>query len=86
MTVVLQIVSLVGAGLILVAFVALQQRRWSSAGAAYLWCNLVGALVLTAVAVVDRRAGFIVLEGVWAAVSLVSIVRGSPMAPDRSTP
>lgn len=86
MSMVLQVASLVGAGLILVAYAALQRRRWSSTGAAYLWFNLVGALLLAAVAVADRRAGFIVLEGVWATVSLVSIVRGSPIVPDRSTP
>jgi drug/metabolite transporter (DMT)-like permease len=83
---VLQVASLLGAALILVAYVALQRRRWSSTGAAYLWFNLVGALLLAAVAIADRRAGFIVLEGVWAAVSLVSIVRRSPIAPDRTTP
>ncbi len=86
MSLVLQVASLVGAGLILVAYVLLQRRRWASSGAAYLWCNLVGALLLTGVAIADRRAGFIILEGVWAAVSLVSIVRRSPLAPDRSTP
>ncbi len=86
MTMVLQVASLVGAALILSAYVALQRRHWSSTGAAYLWFNLVGALLLAAVAVADRRAGFIILEGVWAAVSLVSIVRRSPIAPDRTTP
>lgn len=86
MTMVLQVTSLVGAALILVAYVALQRRNWSSTGAAYLWFNLAGALLLAAVAIADRRAGFIILEGVWAAVSLVSIVRGSPIAPDRTTP
>lgn len=86
MTVVLQIASLVGAVLILVAFVALQRHRWSSTGAAYLWCNLLGALFLTGVAIADRRIGFIILEGVWAAVSLWSIVRHTAIAPDRSTP
>lgn len=86
MTLVLQIASLVGAGLILAAYVALQRHRWSSTGKPYLWCNLVGALLLAAVAVADRRAGFIVLESVWAAVSLVSLVRHRPIAPERSTP
>ncbi len=86
MTMVLQLASLLGAALILAAYVALQRRRWSSTGAAYLWFNLVGALLLAAVAIADRRAGFIILEGVWAAVSLVSLVRRTPIAPDRTTP
>ena len=76
-----QVVSLAGAGLILAAFVALQRHRWTSRDAAYLWFNLAGALLLLAVAIADRRAGFIMLEGVWAAVSLVSIVRPSSPAP-----
>jgi len=76
-----QVVSLAGAGLILGAFVALQRHWWTSRGAAYLWLNLVGALLLLAVAIADRRAGFIMLEAVWAAVSLVSMVRPSSPAP-----
>ena len=80
-----QIVSLAGAGLILAAFVALQRHWWTSRGAAYLWFNLIGALLLLAVAIADRRAGFIVLEGVWAAVTLVSLVHPSTTAPQGPT-
>ena len=76
-----QIVSLAGAGLILAAFVALQRHWWTSRGAAYLWFNLIGALLLLAVAIADRRAGFIILEAVWAAVSLASLVHPSTTAP-----
>ncbi|MGD2134896.1 MAG: hypothetical protein PVF27_02000 [Gemmatimonadales bacterium] len=74
MQLLLQLSSMVGAGLILGAYVALQRRWWSSTTAAYLWCNLVGALVLTGVAVADRRIGFVVLEAVWAAVSLHTLL------------
>ncbi len=75
--------SLVGAGLILTAYVASQRRWWRSTGRPYLWCNLVGALLLTGVAVADRRLGFVLLEAVWAAVSSHALVRptsplGSP--------
>jgi hypothetical protein len=72
----LQVTSLVGAGLILVAYAALQQRRWPSTGQAYLWSNFLGSLLLTVVAAADRRIGFVVLEAAWAAVSLASLVRG----------
>jgi hypothetical protein len=70
-----QAVSLLGAIILLASFVALQRGRWRSDSAAYLWCNFTGSLLLAAVAIWDRRAGFILLEGIWAAVSLWSIVR-----------
>lgn len=71
----LQAISLLGAGLILGAFVALQLRWWSSHSAPYLWLNFVGSALLTVVAISDRRYGFILLETTWALVSLVSILR-----------
>ena len=74
----IQLISLVGAGLILFAYAALQRGRWTSRAAPYLWSNLIGALLLTVVALADRRVGFILLEGVWAAVTLHSILRGGP--------
>ena len=74
----IQILSLLGAGMILVAFFFLQRGRWSSHHRSYLWSNLLGAALLTVVAVWDRRAGFIILEASWAVVSLWSIIgRGS---------
>ncbi len=75
MNVLIQAVSLLGAVLVLAGFIALQRERWSSQSARYLWCNFAGSLLLTAVAAWDRRAGFVLLEGVWAAVSLWSIAR-----------
>jgi len=74
----LQLVSLLGAGLILGAYVALQRRRWSSTSRLYLWCNLLGATLLTVVAAVDRRVGFVVLEAAWAAVSLYALAGQAP--------
>ena len=67
--------SLVGAGLVLGAFLALQRHWWTSRSAPYLWANFVGALLLTVVAVIDRRLGFVLLEVTWGAVSLWSILR-----------
>lgn len=78
MNVVVQLVSLVGAALILGAYISLQRGWWTQAGRGYLWCNFLGAAVLTAVAVWDRRFGFIALEVVWAFVSLWSLLRPAP--------
>lgn len=75
MAIVVQTVSVAGAGLVLLAFVALQRGAWRSDGRAYLWCNLVGAGLLTLVALWDRRIGFIVLEGAWATITAASLWR-----------
>ena len=70
-----QIVSVIGAGLILGAYVA-NQRAWTGPESAlYNVANLVGALLLGWVAVVDRRMGFILLEGVWAIVTVPPLLR-----------
>ena len=81
MNVLVQILSLGGAGLILLSFFSLQRGWWKSHGLLYLWANLIGALLLTVVAVYDRRAGFIVLETSWALVSLWGLVKRRYPAP-----
>lgn len=70
-----QLISLTGAALILAAYVA-NQRGWlTPRHASYNLMNLVGALLLLWVALVDWRWGFIVLEGVWALASIPPLVR-----------
>lgn len=75
MDLIAQLASLVGAALVVGAFVALQRGRTTSTSPAYLWANFVGSALLTVTAVIDRRYGFIILESVWAIVSLWSIIR-----------
>lgn len=77
-SVVLQLVQLVGALLVLSAFLAAQAGLTGTRSAAYLASNLVGSAVLAVVAAVGRDYGFLVLEGVWAAVSgagVLSVLR-----------
>jgi len=78
-----QVVQVVGAILILVAFAGVQFGRVDPASRLYLWLNLVGSIVLAALAYHDRQYGFLLLEGVWALVSawgLVQVARGRPPA------
>ena len=70
-----QLVQIGGAVLILAAFGA-AQWGWVAIGSRrYLYPNFVGATVLATVAAVDQQWGFLLLEGVWAIVSLSELVR-----------
>ena len=70
-----QVVSIVGAGLILGAYVAIQRSWTSTSSVSYNVSNLLGALLLAWVAIVDRRIGFILLEAVWAIVTIPPLLR-----------
>ncbi len=70
-----QVVQLIGAVLILAAFVLAQQRRLATDSVVYLALNAVGAAVLAVVAVLDRDLGFTLLETTWAVVSTAGLLR-----------
>ena len=72
---VLQIIGLLGAILILVPFAASQLGRVRIESVAYQVSNLVGSAMLTTVAVIEVQYGFILLEGVWAVMSLIGLQR-----------
>lgn len=71
----IEIVQVIGALLILVAFVLLQAGRVKPNAKSYLILNLLGAVILTTTAILERQPGFILLEGIWALVTVISIVR-----------
>ncbi len=61
--------------LILVPFVLGQTGRLTPSSRTYLLLNLVGSTVLAIDAGQGHQWGFLLLEGVWAIVSAVSLVR-----------
>jgi hypothetical protein len=78
-----QAISLIGAALVLGAFGLLNAGKLRPTDVSYSLVNFVGAALLTWVAVAVRRAGFIVLEGAWALMSLVPLFRREPAPPGR---
>ena len=75
-----QVIQVIGALLILVAFTAVQLERMRPDSRVYLALNLVGSLVLAVLALFGSQWGFLLLEGVWAVVSawgLVNLTRAS---------
>lgn len=70
-----QIVQIAGSLCVLVPFVLAQFGRLDSRSFAYAVLNLVGSGVLSVQAAQGRQWGFLLLEGVWAGVSLLGLVR-----------
>jgi hypothetical protein len=68
-------ISLVGAAMILFAYAAHLNGRLARDGVPYLAMNLAGSLILTYFAAQARQAGLVALEGTWAVISLVPLVK-----------
>jgi hypothetical protein len=76
-----QVIQVIGALMILVAYAAAQTGRWSTEAPVYLWLNLFGSVILAVLAAMSQNWGFLLLEGVWAIVttwSLIKLGRRSP--------
>jgi hypothetical protein len=80
-----QVIQVAGSLLILAGFAASQAGRLSIDSATYLALNFAGSAILAVLAYIDQQWGFLLLEGVWAVVSLwglIQLTRGhTPTAP-----
>lgn len=69
------IINSVGVALILLAFVLQQFRVVTGQSASYLWINFAGSALACYGSLLIAAYPFVVLEGVWAVVSLLGLVR-----------
>lgn len=69
-----QIVQLGGALLVLAGFAGSQLGWFSVKSLSYLVVNAVGSGILATIAIHDREWGFILLESVWAIVSIAGLI------------
>jgi hypothetical protein len=70
-----QLVQILGAVAILAAFVLAQWRRLATDSLGYLVPNALGSAVLAVDAWLGSQWGFVLLEGVWALVSVAGIAK-----------
>lgn len=76
------VIQIAGALSVLAGFVLAQAGRVSPKSRAYLALNLAGSAVLAVDAAVHAQWGFLLLEGVWAVVSGLGLLRTRwPAAP-----
>jgi hypothetical protein len=78
-----QVVQIVGAVLILIAYGAAQFGAMDQHSRLYLVLNLAGSVILAALALHEELWGFLLLEAVWAIVSLwglIQLARGRPLS------
>lgn len=70
-----QLISLAGAGFVLGAYALQNFGPANRLQSLYLWLNVIGAVGLLIPAWLHRQYGFIVVQGFWILISLISWLR-----------
>lgn len=70
-----QLIGIIGALLVLGAYLALQRGWLTLEQRVYHVMNFVGAALLAGIAVTERQVGLTLVEGAWALLSLPGVVR-----------
>lgn len=84
MEMIFQALSLVGAACLLTAYAAHQLGWRLGKGRMYSLLNFIGSAMVTISAIAPLNLGVVILEGVWAivsAIALVRLLRGSAVSP-----
>ena len=68
-------ISVLGSLLVLIAYAANQLGLLRVSSVLYSLFNLAGSGILSVIAVVEGQWGFLLLEGVWALISLAALIR-----------
>jgi len=69
------ILGIVGAFLVLLAFVLEQFHVWKNEDLSYDFCNLIGSGLLVAYGLIIKGYPFVILNSVWALVSLRDVFK-----------
>ena len=70
-----QIVSLVGAAMVLLAYAGQQLKKLESDQLSYILLNLIGAVILAVIAFGVRQTGLTLVEVSWAIISALALIR-----------
>ncbi|MDR1519110.1 MAG: hypothetical protein LBU23_03070 [Planctomycetota bacterium] len=73
------LVQFVGSAAILAAFAMVQIGTLNPKSLAYLLVNAIGSGLLAADAIIEQQWGFLLLEGSWAVISVIGIMRETLM-------